>query len=107
MSSKRALKALLMDNPTFTYLDIKDIICSVKDLSGMSHINKELPREFLFNNIFKSWINELEDKNIDLNTIINTTRLNTNGRADRIVLSGNGVIVWNILRECKYQILKP
>jgi len=93
-----------MENSTMTFQDLKNLVYSIKDLSGNSKINPELPREFLFQNIFKPYFSELEGKNTDMNKIINTTSLNTRGSKDKIVLSSDGIILYNIIRECEYKI---
>lgn len=100
---KRAAKKFAMEDSKLTFQDLKDIVNSVKDLSGLSLINNELPREYLFNNIFKPYFKMLEDKNTDMNAIVKTTYLNVRGRTDKIQISSDGMILINIIRECEYQ----
>lgn len=101
--NKRAAKTFALNNTTMTYIDLINIINGVTDLSGHSNINPELPREYLFNSILKPWIKTLEERNIDLNKVINTTRMCFRGRKDKIILNPDGISLYNVIRECKYK----
>jgi hypothetical protein len=104
--SKRAIKLFTVENDTITFNDLKAIVYSVKKLSGKAKTNSNLSREFVFNEIFKPYFENLEKNNTDMNEIIITTSFKVNVPRPRISLNSNGIIMCNILNECEYKIKK-
>ena len=99
MASRAALKKFVYENKTMTFNDLKNLVLNIKNLDGKSKVSPTVSRRYVIEDIFIPFFESLERKDIDLDSVVNTTMFISR---NKLTLTPNGIIMLNILTECGY-----
>ena len=99
MASRATLKKFVYKNKSMTFNDLKTLVENIKNLDGKSKVSPTVSRRYVVEDIFIPFFEGLEKKEIDLDSVVNTTMFTIR---NKLTLTPYGIIMLNILIECGY-----